>query len=201
MDEQVRSILDYQKVQQAMSFVNALLACIPFASGVAVHILSGGMAILEHADGEDFAVSALVESLFGVGKDWSSFITEPLVNRFLRAGDVVLEEKIWNEIPEANRRALEAAADGLGLSIDELRRIEGRASKLAEEKNEERSMTELWKVIEMMRLEMTEGRERLEILEQRNKTQEEKMGKMEARNKDLEEKVVKMERQILNRKE
>jgi len=121
MDEQVRSILDYQKVQQAMSFVNALLACIPFASGVAVHILSGGMAILEHADGEDFAVSALVESLFGVGKDWSSFITEPLVNRFLRAGDVVLEEKIWNEIPEANRRALEAAADGLGLSIDELR--------------------------------------------------------------------------------
>jgi len=86
-------------------------------------------------------------------------------------------------------------------SNGKLERIEGRASKLAEEKNEERSMTELWKVIEMMRLEMTEGRERLEILEQRNKTQEEKMGKMEARNKDLEEKVVKMERQILNRKE
>jgi len=122
MDERVRSILHYQKLQQAMSFVNAILACIPLAGGVAIHVLSGGMAILEHADAEDFAMSGLVESLFGVGKDWSSFITEPIVKRFLRAGDMVLEESTWNEIPEANRRAVEAAANGLGLSIDELRR-------------------------------------------------------------------------------
>jgi len=74
MNEQVRGILHYQKVQQAMSFVNAILACIPLAGGVAVHVLSGGMAELENVDGEDFAVSGLIETLFGVGKDWSSFI-------------------------------------------------------------------------------------------------------------------------------
>lgn len=122
MDDQVPRILHYQKVQQAMSFVNAILACIPLAGGVAVHVLSGGLAILENLDGEDFAVSGMVESLFGVGKDWSSFITEPLVERFIRAGDVVLDEVTWNELPEANRRAVVTAANGLGLPIQELRR-------------------------------------------------------------------------------
>lgn len=122
MDEQVRGILHYIKVQQAMSFVNALHACIPFAGGIAVHVLSGGLPILENADAEDFAVSGLVESLSGMGKYWSSFISEPLVKRFISAGDAVLEEKKWNEIPEANCREVEAAADGLGISIDELRR-------------------------------------------------------------------------------
>lgn len=34
---------------------------------------------------------------------------------------MVLEEKTWNYLPGANRRAVEAAADGLGISIDELR--------------------------------------------------------------------------------
>lgn len=34
---------------------------------------------------------------------------------------MVLEEEIWNEISEANRRGIEAAADGLGLAIDEQR--------------------------------------------------------------------------------
>lgn len=77
---------------------------------------------MENLDGEDFTVSGLVESLPGIGKDWSSLIIEPVVKRFLRAGDVVLEKKSWNEIPGSNRRAVEAAADALGLSIEELRR-------------------------------------------------------------------------------
>jgi len=32
----------------------------------------------------------------------------------------LLEAKTWNDLPEANRRAVEAVAYGLGLSIDEL---------------------------------------------------------------------------------
>lgn len=72
--------------------------------------------------GEIFSVSGLVESLFGVGKDWSSFITEPIVKRFLKAGDAVLKKETWNDLLEANRLAVEAAADGLGLTVDELRR-------------------------------------------------------------------------------
>lgn len=42
--------------------------------------------------------------------------------RFLRASDAVLEEKTWDEIPEENRQAVEAAADVQGRSIEELRR-------------------------------------------------------------------------------
>lgn len=59
MGEQVRGLLHYQRVQQAMSFANAVLACIPFAGGVAGHVLSGGMAILENANAEDFRCQRL----------------------------------------------------------------------------------------------------------------------------------------------
>lgn len=78
------------------------------------------MEFLENVDGEDFALNGLVESLFGIGNDWSSFITEPAVRRFLRAGNIVLEEATWKEIPQVNRIAVEVAAERLGLSIEEL---------------------------------------------------------------------------------
>lgn len=65
MDGQVRGILHYKKVQQAMYFVNAMAACIPFAGGLAIRVIRGGIAIFENADAEDYAVSGLVESLFG----------------------------------------------------------------------------------------------------------------------------------------
>jgi len=42
MTEQVRKILDYQEVQQGISVVNALLACILLAGNVAVHLINGG---------------------------------------------------------------------------------------------------------------------------------------------------------------
>lgn len=57
----------------------------------------------------------------GLGKDWSSFVTEPAVKRFLRAGNIVLEEETWEGIPKVNQLAVEAAAEGLGLSIEKLR--------------------------------------------------------------------------------
>lgn len=40
-----------------MTFVKAIVACIPFSGGAAAHVISGGMAILENADGEDFSVT------------------------------------------------------------------------------------------------------------------------------------------------
>lgn len=56
------------------------------------------------------------------------------VERFIRAGNVVLKDETWVEIPEANRRAVEAAVDGVGLSIEEVRR---RIRMCAEEEPEE----------------------------------------------------------------
>lgn len=82
MDEQVRSILHSQKVQQRVAIVNAILACILFPGGVATYLLSGSTAVMTDVAGEAFAVSGLVESLFGIGKDWSSFTIEPDVEWF-----------------------------------------------------------------------------------------------------------------------
>lgn len=44
--KQVQGILHYVKVQQAMSFVNTLLECIPVVGNVGVHLLTSGMAKL-----------------------------------------------------------------------------------------------------------------------------------------------------------
>lgn len=51
-----------------MSFVNALLTCIPLGSDVTVQVLCGRMEILDNVDAKCFAVRGLVESLFGVGE-------------------------------------------------------------------------------------------------------------------------------------
>lgn len=104
-----------------MSFVNAILACIPLAGGVATHLFSGGAAVMTDVAGEAFAVSGLIESLFGVGKDWCTLITEPAVKRFLRAGSKVLEDETWNDIPDENRYAAATAAASMELTIEELR--------------------------------------------------------------------------------
>lgn len=122
MDEPVRGILHYKKVEEAIAVVNALLACISIAGGVAFRVLSGGIAIQDIVDVNGCAVSGLVELQFEVGKVWSSFVTEIAVKRFLRVGDAVLESETWIELPIANRHALEAAGDGLRLCMDELRR-------------------------------------------------------------------------------
>lgn len=122
MHKQVQGILHYQEIEQAMSLVNSILACIPLAGNVAVHVLTGGKEIMDNFEGESFAISGMVESLLGVGRDWSSFITGSLVKRFLQAGDVVLQEEAWYELPEANRRVAEAAAGALGIRIEQLRK-------------------------------------------------------------------------------
>jgi len=114
MNEQIRSILNYRTVQQAMSLVNAILACISLAGGAAVHVLSGGLAILESDDGEGFTMDVLAESMAGK-------VQSTVVEWFLYAGGRVLEEEIWSRIPEANRHAVEASLFELGLSLDELR--------------------------------------------------------------------------------
>lgn len=121
LNKTVEGILRCQKVQQRLAVVNAILASIPLAGGVAGHGLSGGMAILENVDGEDFALSGLVESLLGIGNDWSSVITEPALKCFLHAVNIVLEEETWKAIPKVNRLSVEAAVQRLGILMDELR--------------------------------------------------------------------------------
>lgn len=56
-------------------------------------------------------------------------------------------------------------------------------TRLAEEKNEQRDSSELWKAVEMMLLQLKEEKG---ILEQRIKEQEEKMEAMAAKIKSLE---------------
>lgn len=51
-------------------------------------------------------VFAVSESLIGTGKDCSSFITQPVVQCFFRAGHVVLEENTWEGVPEVNQLAM-----------------------------------------------------------------------------------------------
>lgn len=97
-----------------------LLECVPLAGRVDIHVLIGGLTILEIADGNGLAVSALVELQFEVGKVWNSFIIVLAVKRFLLAWDAVLESETLNKLPMADRRTVEAAAYVLGLSVDEI---------------------------------------------------------------------------------
>lgn len=64
MHERILSILQSGNVQQRVSMADAILACIPNVGGV----------------------SGLVQSLFGVGKDWSSSIAEPVVDHLFAPG-------------------------------------------------------------------------------------------------------------------
>lgn len=122
MDGQIQKLLHYQKV---MSFVNAILSCIPLAGGVAAHLLTGGVAALTDAVAEGgteaLGMSELAETSFGVGAEWSSFIIEPAVSRLLAAGNCVLDDETWDTLPEINRRAVETAAAELGMTVEELR--------------------------------------------------------------------------------
>ena len=55
------------------------------------------MLLLENVDVEDFALSGFVESLLGIVKGWSSFITETAVGCFIPAGNIVLDEERANQ--------------------------------------------------------------------------------------------------------
>jgi len=70
---------------------------------------------------EAFAVSGLVESLFGIGEDLSNFVTEPVVYKFLEATKKVLADDAWETIPEVNKNAVIQATKNLGISIEDLR--------------------------------------------------------------------------------
>lgn len=120
MDKNIRDILRCQKLQQRVAVVNAILGCMPLAGGVATHALRRGTARM--VAGEAFELNGLVESVFGIGKYWtSSFVTEPAVKRFLRADNIIFGEETWEKIPTDNQLAVGAAADELGLSFEELR--------------------------------------------------------------------------------
>lgn len=79
MDKSVTWVIRSQKVQKVTSLVNAVVECLPLIGGMSAHLISGGAAEMTHVAGEGFGVSGLLESIFGVGKDISSFVTEPAV--------------------------------------------------------------------------------------------------------------------------
>lgn len=60
-------------------------------------------------------------NIFLIDRTRSMLVELPNRQIAMAAGNVVLDASTWGEIPEANRRAVEAAADGLGLSIEDLR--------------------------------------------------------------------------------
>jgi len=67
-------------------------------------LISDGAAVMTHVAGIGFGVSGLVESIFGIGKDLGSFVTEPVVDRFLEAGRKVLPEYVWVNLSPETRR-------------------------------------------------------------------------------------------------
>lgn len=66
-------------MQKVTSLVNAFMGCIPLAGRIAAHAISGCATIMAEVIGDTFAVSGLVESLFGIGKDLSSFLVKPAI--------------------------------------------------------------------------------------------------------------------------
>jgi len=82
LDVNLKKVMRYQKVQKITSLFNAVLACVPFVGAVSAHWIGAGATVMTEVAGEGFGVSGIVESVFGIGKDLSSFVTEPAVDRF-----------------------------------------------------------------------------------------------------------------------
>lgn len=62
------------------------------------------VAVMREVAVEGYGISGLVESIFGIGKDMSSFVTEPVVHIFLQASKKVLTESAWGKLPNKIRR-------------------------------------------------------------------------------------------------
>lgn len=89
-------------VQKVTSLVDAFVGCLPLIGGLSAHLISGRATVMTEVAGERFGIAGLVESLFGTGKDLSSLVAEPVVDRFLEAGKKVLTDDAWENLPEEN---------------------------------------------------------------------------------------------------
>jgi len=92
LDASITQVIQTQKDQKVTSLVNAAVGCFPLIGGISAHLISGGAAVMTEIAGEGFGVNGFVQSIFGIGKYLSSFVTESVVDRFLEAGKNEFEE-------------------------------------------------------------------------------------------------------------
>ena len=123
--------------------------------------------------------------------------------RAAAAGAVVIEEvedageEDMRRIMDGNEEtevvnATEESLERTSAAVNTKREgIKGGPSELLEEKENGRDIIELWKAIEMIKLEMKEEREL------QNKEHEKEMEDLKVQNKSLEEKIAKMEGRII----
>lgn len=120
MNNRLRLVLHYQHVQQLTAMVNAVLGFIPIAGVVLINALTGGVTILN-----DLQICGLVESLLGVGKDMSEYVTgryvDRLVGNFLVRCNKILDEEEWLKLFPEKRKVIEDGASSMGLAVGELR--------------------------------------------------------------------------------
>jgi hypothetical protein len=64
-----------------------------------------------------------VESMLGAGPNAQAFASQTLVDRFLYGGRLVLKAEVLAQMTVEQRKVLEDATAGLGMSIDDLRRM------------------------------------------------------------------------------
>jgi WD domain, G-beta repeat len=103
-----------KRAQLISSLGNAVFGLIPFAGAALAGSFAGAALLLEASDS-----GSAVESLLGV----TAFPAQTLVDRFLSGGRLVLKAEVLAQMTVEQRRVLEYAAAGLGMSIDDLRRI------------------------------------------------------------------------------
>jgi hypothetical protein len=97
---------------------NAVFGLIPFAGAAVAGSVAGAASLFEALDS-----GSAVESILGAGGNAQVLATQTLVDRFLYGGLLVLKAEVLAQMTDEQRRVLEDAAAGLGMSIDYLRRM------------------------------------------------------------------------------
>jgi WD40 repeat protein len=107
-----------KRFQLIASLGKAVFGLIPFAGAAVAGSFAGAASLFEALDS-----GSAIESILGAGADARAFATKTLVDRFLYGGRLVLKAEVLAQMTVGQRRVLEGAAAGLGMSIDNLRRM------------------------------------------------------------------------------
>jgi hypothetical protein len=97
---------------------NAVFGLIPFAGAAFSGSFAGDASLFEALNS-----GSVVESMLDAGGNAQVLSTLTVVDRFFYGGRLVLKAEVLAQMPVEQRRVLEDAAAGLGMSLDYLRRL------------------------------------------------------------------------------
>jgi hypothetical protein len=107
-----------KRVQLISSLGNVIFGLIPFAGAAVAGSVAGSASLFEALNS-----GSAVESMLGAGANAQAFATQTLVDRFLYGGRQVLKAEVLAQMSVEQQSVLGNAAAGLGMSIDDLRRM------------------------------------------------------------------------------